>query len=160
MSETTKDLALNVSLSIQNNDWDRLDSLLSPDFTYKGDGLSFNKDEYIGFMQGMTSAFSNMKMQFNHVLVSGDYVTINFTSYAQNTGSFMGGPATKKPVIVNGTLIREIKNGVAIAEWQTTDLLGLMTQMGFGALFGYAVAVGLFKLKPKKPKRHKIKTRK
>jgi hypothetical protein len=65
----------------------------------------------------------------------------------------MGAPATKKNIEVNGTLIRQMRNGVAIQEWQTTDLLGLMTQMGFGALFGYAVAIGLFKVKPKKPVR-------
>lgn len=151
--QSTKDAALAVSLAIQNDEWDLLDGLLADGFTYSGDGLVFNKDEYIGFMQDMKAAFSGMKMEFKHVLVDGEYVTINFSSKAKNVGKFMGAPATKKNIEVNGTLIRQMRNGVAIQEWQTTDLLGLMTQMGFGALFGYAVAIGLFKVKPKKPVR-------
>lgn len=154
-NQITKDAALAVSLSIQDDEWDKLDNLLDQDFTYTGDGLTFNKDEYIGFMQEMKAAFSGMKMEFKHVLADGEFVTINFTSRAKNIGKFMGAPASKKDIEVNGTLIRQMRDGKAIQEWQTTDLLGLMTQMGFGALFGYAVAVGLFKIKPKKPIRKK-----
>ena len=154
-NQITKDAALAVSLSIQDDEWDKLDNLLDQDFTYTGDGLTFNKDEYIGFMQEMKSAFSGMKMEFKQVLADGEFVTINFTSRAKNIGKFMGAPASKKDIEVNGTLIRQMRDGKAIQEWQTTDLLGLMTQMGFGALFGYTIAVGLFKIKPKKPIRKK-----
>lgn len=145
--------ALAVSLAIQNDDWAKLDALLAPGFTYDGDGMHFTKDEYIGFMQDMKGALTGMRMEFLHTLVDGEYVTINFVSRAKNTGKFMGAPASKKDVEVRGTLIRQMRGGVAIQEWQTTDILGVMTQMGFGALFGYAVAVGLFKVKPKPPVR-------
>jgi len=152
-AQSTKDAALAVSLSIQNDEWAKLDALLDKDFTYTGDGFVFNKDEYIGFMQDMKDAFSGMKMEFKHVLVDGELVTINFVSRAKNVGKFMGAPATKKDLEVHGTLIRQMRDGRAIQEWQTTDLLGVMTQMGFGALFGYAVAVGLFKVQQKRPVR-------
>ncbi|MBK8457667.1 MAG: ester cyclase [Phyllobacteriaceae bacterium] len=145
--------ALAVSLAIQNDDWTKLDSLLDPGFTYSGDGMHFSKDEYIGFMQDMKGAMTGMRMEFLHTLVDGEYVTINFVSRAKNTGKFMGAPASRKNVEVRGTLIRQMRDGVAIQEWQTTDILGVMTQMGFGALFGYAIAVGLFKVKPKPPVR-------
>lgn len=38
-------------------------------------------------------------------------------------------------------------------EWQTPDLLGVMKQIGFGALLGYSVFIGLFNVKEKRPKR-------
>lgn len=148
-----KKAALSVSLSIQNGEWAKLDSLLDSNFTYTGDGLFFNKDQYIGFMQDMRQAFEGMKMEFVHVMADGEYVTINFISRARNTGKFMGAPASGKNIEVRGTLIRQMRDGKAIQEWQTTDLLGVMTQMGFGALFGYSVAVGLFKVKTKPPVR-------
>ena len=151
--EETRQAALAVSLSIQNDDWARLDALLAPGFTYEGDGLSFNRDEYIGFMQDMKDAFAGMKMTFEHVLVDGEFVTIQFTSRAKNVGKFMGAPASKKDIAVRGTLVRQMRGGKAIQEWQTTDLLGVMTQMGFGALFGYSVAVGLLGIQPKRPVR-------
>jgi predicted ester cyclase len=135
-AQATKDAALAVSLAIQNDDWARLDNLLAPGFSYSGDGMAFNRDEYIGFMQGMKDAFQGMKMEFSHVLCDGEYVTINFISRARNVGKFMGAPATGKNLEVRGTLIRQMRDGKAVQEWQTTDLMGVMTQMGFGALFG------------------------
>ena len=38
-------------------------------------------------------------------------------------------------------------------EWQTTDLLGVMTQIGGGSLFFYSVFVGGFNVKSKPPVR-------
>lgn len=149
----TKEAALAVSLAIQNDDWAALDTLLAPGFSYSGDGMAFTRDQYMGFMQDMKDAFADMKMEFHHVLVDGEFVTIHFTSRARNVGKFMGAPATKKLLTVRGTLIRQMRNGRAVQEWQTTDLMGVMTQMGFGALFGYALAVGLFKVKQKPPVR-------
>lgn len=151
--EQTKSDALAVSLAIQNDDWAALDRLLAPGFTYSGDGMEFSRDEYIGFMQGMKDAFKGMKMEFRHVLVAGEFVTIDFISRTKNSGKFMGAPASGKDIEVRGMLIRQVRDGRAVQEWQTTDLIGVMTQMGFKALFGHAIAVGLFKVKPKKPVR-------
>ena len=55
--EEVKKTALAVSLAILEARWDDLDALLDNNFTYTGDGFVFNKDEYIGFMQDMKSAF-------------------------------------------------------------------------------------------------------
>ena len=151
--EHNKQIALAVSRSILQGDWNTLDSLLDDGFTYTGDGFVFSKDEYMGFMQDMKAAMDNMNMEFPHVLADGDLVSIRFVTTAKNTGKFMGAPASKKNVTVHGIFIRKIQGNKVKQEWQTTDLLGLMTQMGFGALFGYAVGVGLFKAKPKPPVR-------
>ncbi len=47
-----------------------------------------------------------------------------------NTGDFFKIPATNKRVIATGQFIREVKDGKVIAEWQTTNALGLMKQLG------------------------------
>ena len=39
--------------------------------------------------------------------------------------------------------MRRIADGRVVEEWQATDLLWLMTQMGFGSLMGYTIAAGL-----------------
>ena len=59
--EDVKNTALAVSLAILDGRWNDLDNLLDKDFTYTGDGYVFTKDEYIGFMQDMKAAFSNLK---------------------------------------------------------------------------------------------------
>ena len=151
--EQVQKTALGVSLAILEGRWNDLDKLLDDNFTYTGDGFVFSKDEYIGFMQDMKAAFSDLKMQFPAIMVDGDMASIRFISTAVNTGSFMGAPANRKNLEIHGIFMRKVKNGKVIQEWQTTDLLGVMRQIGFGALFGYALFVGLFKVKQARPKR-------
>ncbi len=151
--ETVQKTALAVSYAILEGRWNDLANLLDDNFTYTGDGFVFTKDEYIGFMQDMKSAFSDLKMEFPHILVDGDQASVRFISTAVNTGKFMGAPANKKHLEVHGIFIRKIKEGKVMQEWQTTDLLGIMKQIGFGALMGYSVFVGLFNVKQKRPVR-------
>lgn len=151
--EEVKNTALAVSYAILEGRWNDLDALLDKDFTYTGDGFVFTKDEYIGFMQDMKAAFSDLAMEFPNILVDGDMASIRFISTAVNTGSFMGAPANKRNLVVNGIFMRKVKNGKVMQEWQTTDLLGVMKQIGFGALLGYSVFVGLFNVEQKRPVR-------
>jgi predicted ester cyclase len=152
-TEEVKKTALAVSYAILEGRWNDLANLLDDKFTYTGDGFVFTKDEYIGFMQDMKAAFSNLKMEFPHVLVDGDQASVRFISTAVNTGKFMGAPANKKNLEVHGIFIRKVKDGKVMQEWQTTDLLGVMKQIGFGALMGYSLFVGLFNVKQKRPVR-------
>ncbi len=151
--EQVKNTALAVSKAILDGRWNDLDKLLDDKFTYTGDGFVFTKDEYIGFMQDMKAAFSNLKMEFPHIVVDGDSVSVRFISTAINTGKFMGAPANNKNLEINGIFIRKVKDGKVMQEWQTTDLLGVMKQIGFGALMGYSVFVGLFNVKQARPVR-------
>ncbi|HAY71724.1 MAG TPA: hypothetical protein DCX89_07510 [Saprospirales bacterium] len=86
-------------------------------------------------------------------ITENDFVSIRFTSKVVNTGSFMGSPANQKNLTITGIFQRKVANGKVLQEWQTTDLLGTMSQIGFGATFGYAVFVTGFKLKQKPIKR-------
>lgn len=139
--DSTAQTVYAVSGAILEGNWAKLDTLLDKDFTYTGDGYVFTKNQYIGFMQNMRAAFSNFEMTLDNTVCQGDYAAIRFTSKAINTGSFMGSPANQKDLVINGSFQRRVKNGKAIQEWQSTDLLGLMNQIGFGAVAGYAVFV-------------------
>lgn len=151
--ETVQKTALAVSYAILEGRWNDLANLLDDNFTYTGDGFVFTKDEYIGFMQDMKTAFSNLSMTFPNIVVDGDQVSVRFISTAVNTGSFMGAPANKRNLEVHGIFIRKVKDGKVMQEWQTTDLLGVMKQIGFGALMGYSIFVGLFNVAQKRPVR-------
>lgn len=151
-SETAQ-TAYAVSRAILEGNWEKLDELLASDFTYTGDGYHFSKDEYIAFMQNMRGAFSNFEMTLDKTITENDFTSIRFTSKVINTGSFMGSPANQKKLTVTGIFQRKVANRKVIQEWQTTDLLGVMSQIGFGATFGYAVFVTGFKVKQKPLKR-------
>lgn len=152
-TETNKEVALSVSRAILNGEWAALDGLLDKGFTYTGDSAIYSRDEYIGFMQALKDAMADMTMEFTHVIAEGDLVSIRFVTRAKNVGKFMGAPASKKNVVITGQFTRLVKGGKVMQEWQSTDLLGLMTQMGFGTLLGYAIAAGLFKKSAPPPAR-------
>ncbi len=145
--------AYSVSRSILEGNWAKLDSLLDDNFTYTGDGYKFTKDQYIGFMQEMRGAFSNFDMLLETTITETDMVSIRFSSKVINTGKFMGAPNNNKNIVVSGIFMRKIQDGKVMQEWQTTDLLGSMNQIGFGAMFGYSVFVTGFKVKQSPPAR-------
>ncbi len=130
--EQNKEIALDVSKAIMNGEWEKVDDLLADDFTYVGDGApAINKGQYVGFMRGvLCAAMTDMDMEFVRVIAEGDLVAIEYTNAMTHSGEFYGVPATGKRVIGTGHFIREVKNGKVTAEWQTTNAMGLMRQLG------------------------------
>ncbi len=130
--EQNKEIAVSVSQSIMNGDWEKVDELLDDDFIYVGDGADpINKQQYIGFMRGvLCAAMTDMDMKFTRVIAEGDLVAIEYTNEMTHTGEFYGVPATDKRVVGTGHFIRKVENGKVTAEWQTTNALGLMRQLG------------------------------
>ncbi len=130
--EQNKKIALGVSQAIMNGDWEKVDELLDDNFIYVGDGADpINKQQYIGFMRGvLCTAMTDMDMKFLRVIAEDDLVAVEYTNEMTHTGEFFGVPATAKRVIGTGHFIREVKNGKVTAEWQTTNALGLMRQLG------------------------------
>jgi predicted ester cyclase len=112
--EQNKEIALNVSKAIMNGNWDTVDKLLAPEFTYDGDDMHFDKDQYIGFMQDLYIAMRDMKMEFPHVVAEGEFVSIRFINPMKNLGKFMGAPATGKTIVSEGIFIRQIRDGKVI----------------------------------------------
>ncbi|MEI7596406.1 MAG: ester cyclase [Bacteroidota bacterium] len=131
-TSTNKEIALNLSKAIMNGNWNVVENLLDDNFSYIGDGRSaMNKQEYIGFMKNvLCAAMTNMNMTFMRVIEEGNLVAVDYTNEMFNSGSFMGIPASEKTVFASGQFIREIKNNKVIAEWQTTNMYGLMVQLG------------------------------
>jgi hypothetical protein len=87
------------------------------------------------------------------VISQRDLVSVRFVTTARQTGNFMGAPATKKQLEIRGIFVRRIADGQVVEEFQATDLLWMLTQMGFGSLLGYSIGVGLFHKKAPIPAR-------
>jgi predicted ester cyclase len=88
---------------------------------------------------------SAMTMDFTHVVAQNGLVSVRFITKARQTGAFMGAPASNKNVEIRGVFVRRVENGKVMEEFQATDLLWMMTQMGAGTLFGYWIGAGLLK---------------
>lgn len=127
-----KEIALNVSRAIMNGEWETVEALLADDFQYIGDGNpAINKQQYIGFMRyALCAGMTEMDMKFLRVVGEGEMVAVDYTNAMTHSGPFYGVPATGKRVIGTGQFMRQVKNGKVVAEWQTTNALGLMQQLG------------------------------
>jgi predicted ester cyclase len=132
MSEQNKIIALDLSRAIMNGEWDKVDVLLADDFVYIGDDKpALNKAQYVGFMRDMLcSAMTQMDMQFLRVVAEGDMVAVDYTNDMTHSAIFFGIPASGKRVHATGQFMRQIKDGKVCAEWQTTNALALMQQLG------------------------------
>ena len=129
--KVNKEVALNLSKAIMSGDWEKVNSLISDDFKYEADGRpAIGKQEYIAFMRNVLSnAFTDMNMDFLHVIAEDDLVSVNYTNKMTHLSDFYGIPATQKRIIASGQFIREVKNGKVTAEWQTTNMAGLIEQL-------------------------------
>lgn len=130
--KTNKETALNLSKAIMNGNWQEVEELLSDDFQYFGDGKpAINKQQYIYFMKEILSkGFTNMDMHFQRIVGENDMVAVDYTNFMDNSGEFFGVSATGKRVASTGQFMRQIKDGKVIAEWQTTNMYGMMVQLG------------------------------
>lgn len=128
--EENKRITIALSEAIMRGDWAAVDGLLAPEFTYIGDGRSLNRAGYVVFMREvLCRAMTDMKMTFPRVIAEGDLVAVEYTNEMTHTGDFFGAPASGKRVLGTGHFIRQIAKGKVVAEWQTTNALGLMAQL-------------------------------
>lgn len=130
--DQNKKIVLDLSYSIMNGDWVKVDSLLADNFQYYGDGrAAMNKQEYIYFMKEiLCTSMTEMDMQFLRVVAEDNLVAIDYNNAMTHSGNFMGIPATGKRILATGQFIREVKEEKIINEWQTTNMYGLMVQLG------------------------------
>jgi steroid delta-isomerase-like uncharacterized protein len=81
-------------------------------------------------LQGFATAFTDMKIANDLVLVSGDHVTVISTAKGTNDGMLMNMPATNKPVEFKAIDVWLVQDGKLAEVWHVEQLLQMMTQLG------------------------------
>jgi len=76
-------------------------------------------------------AFPNMQITLANIIAEGMMAVVRYAWSATHQGSFMGLPATHKPVSeVAGIGVCRIVNGQIAEEWIVEDTLDLLQQLG------------------------------
>jgi steroid delta-isomerase-like uncharacterized protein len=109
-----------------------IDQLFTPNFYQHETGPeSVNSSETLKpFVAGYLSAFPDLQFTIEDLIAEGDKVVWRFKATGNNTGPFMGGPATGKPVTVTGTITFRLENSRMAEAWLNLDVLGLLQQLG------------------------------
>jgi steroid delta-isomerase-like uncharacterized protein len=92
----------------------------------QGPGLAGLKD----VLRGFKSAFPDIHWKIEEQISEGDKVVTRFEWTGTHRGTFLGVPATGKPVKVWGVVIDRIENGKIKDTRIIMDALGLMMQFG------------------------------
>lgn len=105
--------------------------LLSPDFTLHVPLPASPGIEGINeVITACRAAFEHLNVTIEDMTAEGNKVAARFTAHGIHKGSFMGLPATGKPITMTGIEIFRIEDGKIAELWGEANLLGLMQQLG------------------------------
>ncbi len=82
--------------------------------------------------EAMLTAFTNNRMTIHELVVEGSTAVMHYTWQAVHTGvtPSLGIPPTGKEVTLSGCMIYHWKEDKIVKQWDYTDMLGLMQQLG------------------------------
>jgi predicted ester cyclase len=109
--------------------FDALDEILAPDYVVHpeeargADGLREMVERY-------RKALSGLRVTVDQQFTEGDYVATRFTISGTHDGDLMGTPPTGKDVAFTGITISRCEGGRIVEEWEITDTVGLLGQVG------------------------------
>ncbi len=112
---------------------DKLEQFYGAGFQADDPGApGMTKEQHRAFLQGMFTAFPDLKFTIEQTIASGDTVVTNWTAAGTHTGPMLTPsgqtiPPTGKKGIVPGSDTMEVKGGKVTrvrASWDRVDLLG------------------------------------
>jgi steroid delta-isomerase-like uncharacterized protein len=118
---------------INAGDIDGFGELLAEDFVEHEEtpGLAPTKEGVIEFFRMYRSAFPDLEMRVDEVLVSGEKTVIRATATGTHEGDLMGMPATGRSIEVKLIDIMAFNQAGMIREhWGLVDMLAMMQQLG------------------------------
>lgn len=118
--------------------WDKgevdvLDRLLAPDYRRLGadGGEGLTLDEFKASITATRSAFPDLVTHVDDVVVEGDLAAVRWRSVGTHLHSFLGVPATRRPVEVSGATFAHFgADGLVHVEHVTWDPRALLSALG------------------------------
>jgi steroid delta-isomerase-like uncharacterized protein len=134
MSEENKALARRVADDIVNPaNVDAVDEIYAPDYVLHDPSMPEDVHGVEGireFYETAFNAFPDTELSIEELIAEGDKVVMRWTSRGTHQGEFVGLPPSGKRVEVAGVTISRIEGGKIVEDWELTDALGMMQQLG------------------------------
>jgi steroid delta-isomerase-like uncharacterized protein len=112
-------------------DFTALKNLTAPTFTYIiGGQPARNLEAMQHFLSAIHTAFPDWKVEIVDRIIEDNKVVIQWIGQVTHLGDFNGIPATGKKIAVSGMNIYHIINGKIASEWEQTDTIGMLQQLG------------------------------
>lgn len=103
----------------------------TPNFTYQiGGQAARNGSAMEQFILATHSAFPDWHIEIVDMISEDNKVAIRWQGQVTHEGSFIGIPPTGKRITVSGINTYHISNGKVASEWEQTDTISMLRQMG------------------------------
>ena len=107
-----------------------LGAILTPDFVLHSPDEVRGADGLSSMVERYRSALPDLELTIDHQFAAGDYVASRFTIRGTHDGDLMGVPASGRAVEFTGITISRCRDGLIAEEWELTDTVGLLGQVG------------------------------
>lgn len=81
-------------------------------------------------LAAIKAGIPDLHAEIHSMAAAGDYVFTELTWAGTHTGDLFGIPATGKPIVHNGILVRRLADGKIVESWEIWDDLTLLNGLG------------------------------
>jgi len=130
--DQNKEIARDVILSTNNNDFVRLNELLSDSLSFNAPGLEepWNKTDVFNSIKNFYEAFPDWTQSITEIIAEGDKVVIKLTAKGTHKTIYRNIMPTDKSVTSESIQILTITSGKVTDWWGLEDNLGFVEQLG------------------------------
>jgi predicted ester cyclase len=128
-SETNKAAVRSCFENASKGNFAALHEIVAPDYVLhpndvRGvEGLTEMVEEY-------RSAIAGLTVTIDHQFTDGDFVASRYTIRGTHGGDLMGAAPTGNAVAFSGITVSRCRDGKIVEEWELTDALALLRQVG------------------------------
>lgn len=109
--------------------FDALHEIVAPDYVVHPQEVR-GPDGLAQMVEAYRNALSGLQVTIDQQFTEGDYVATRFTIRGTHDGDLMGTPPTGKDVAFTGIAISRCEGGRIAEEWEITDTVALLGQIG------------------------------
>jgi len=132
-SDDNKALIRDMEDAIFNQrDLPAIDRYISPDYVLRTapEGTPNDRDAVRGSIAAYLDGFPDLRVEVGQLVAEGDLVVAVLTYSGTHDGELFGIAPTSKRIAVRQIAAYRIADGKVVEEWEVSDQLGLMQQLG------------------------------
>ncbi len=134
MSQDAKDVVRRYFELANTKAFDQVRKIMSPDFVNHDapEGVPPTREGYREIHEGYVEAFPDHEIEPETMIAEGDLVATRWRVTGTHEGPLHVGdiPATGRRVEITGITINRVEDGQIVEQWEQTDVMGLMAQLG------------------------------
>ena len=95
-----------------------------------GEGQAPGVEGIKQYWRSLGESFLDFKLDVDLFLADDDHITLVYRLSGTHKGEFMGHAPTGKHFEVRSLQVGRFENGLMVERWGSTDILGILTQLG------------------------------